>query len=186
MTCVVGLVQDNTIYIGGDSLASDEKGTAIVGRADEKVFINDHVIMGFCGSFRVGQLLRHALTVPNQPTKQEDDMAYMVIDFVDALRTLQKEKGSMKKEDEEETHPAELMVGYRKQLYIVGGDFDVGRPLDNYYAIGAGAQIAFGSMHATKGLVLDPRRRIEMALEAAEMYDAAVRRPFTILELKHE
>jgi|SRR5579863_1986395 len=184
MTCVVGLVEGGVIYMGADSLASEAKGTAIVGRADEKVFINDDVIMGFCGSFRVGQLLRHAFEVPKKPKQHDDDMAYMVIDFIDALRTLQKEKGSMKKEDEEETHPAGILVGYNGNLYAIDEDFDVGRPLENYYAMGAGSQVAFGAMYATKDAGLDPKKRITMALEAATQYDAACRGPYTILEHK--
>lgn len=182
MTCVVGLVENGTIYMGADSLASDVVGTAIVGRSDEKVFVNGDVIMGFCGSFRVGQLLRHAFEVPEQPKKHGDDMAYMVIDFVDAIRTLQKEKGSMKKEDEEESHPASLLVGYNGNLYAIEEDFDVGRPQDNYYAIGAGSQLAFGVMYATKDLGWDPKKRITVALEAATTYNNACRGPYTILE----
>jgi ATP-dependent protease HslVU (ClpYQ) peptidase subunit len=189
MTCIVGLVEGDTIYLGGDSLASDEVGSHVVGRADEKVFINDEghvkVIMGFCGSFRAGQLLRHAFVPPDQPTKH-DDMTYMVVDFVDALRTTLKEKGALKKDDEEETHPMACMVGYKGHLYAIEEDFDVGRPQDNFYAIGAGGQIAFGALHATRNSGMPPRERVKLALEAAEKYNAACRGPHTILELKRE
>jgi ATP-dependent protease HslVU (ClpYQ) peptidase subunit len=185
MTCVVGLIEKGVIYMGADSLASDVIGTHVVNRADEKVFINGRCIIGFCGSYRVGQLLRHAFTVPEQP-QRHDDMAFMVVEFVDALRALQKEKGSMKKEDEVETHPADILVGYRGNLYVVEDDFNVGRPLNNFYAVGAGGQIAFGSLYATQGLVKDPRKRVLMALEAATTYNAACRGPYTVLELKHD
>jgi ATP-dependent protease HslVU (ClpYQ) peptidase subunit len=182
MTCIVGLVEGGTIYMGGDSLAGDAIGSNVVGRADEKVFINDEFVMGFCGSFRVGQLLRYAFVPPDVPSKK-DDMAYMVTDFIDSWRTIQKEKGSLKKEDDEESHPAGLLIGWRGNLYAIEEDFDVGRPLDNYYAMGAGALLAFGSLYSTKGLIQDPKQRITMALEAATTYNAACRGPYTILTL---
>jgi ATP-dependent protease HslVU (ClpYQ) peptidase subunit len=182
VTCVVGLVHGDTVYMGGDTLASDVVGTHVVGRVDEKVFVSSDFIMGFCGSYRVGQLLRYAFVPPDVPSRK-DDMAYMVTDFVDALRVVQKDKGSLKKLDDEETHPASILVGWRGNLYAIEEDFDVGRPADDYYAIGAGAYLAFGSLHSTKGLVEDPKQRLLMALEAASAYNAACRGPYTVLSL---
>jgi ATP-dependent protease HslVU (ClpYQ) peptidase subunit len=182
VTCIVGLVDGDTIYMGGDTLGADMVGTHVVGRADEKVFTSNDFIMGFCGSYRVGQLLRYSF-VPPDPPSRKDDMAYMVTDFVDAWRAIQKEKGSLKKLDEEETHPATVLVGWRGNLYAIEEDFDVGRPQDSYYAIGAGAHFAFGSLHSTKGLVQDPKQRVIMALEAATAYNAACRGPYTMLNL---
>ena len=184
MTCIVGLEQDNTVYIGGDSAGVEAWSLAICGRADEKVFVNDsgEFIMGFCGSFRIGQLLRYALVPPEQSQKK-DDMAYMVTDFIDAVRVMQKDKGSMKKENELEEHDAAFLVGYRGRLYCVESDFQVGRPIENYAAVGCGAQIALGAMFATRNSNLSPKNRIELALSAAAEYSAGVRGPFLVLQL---
>jgi len=181
MTCIVGLVENGVIYMGADSLASDTKGTSVLGRADEKVFINGDFIIGFAGSFRVGQLLRYAFEAPDKP-KKHDDMAYMVINFIDAVRELHKEKGSLKREDEEEFHSVGLLVGYNGKLYSIEEDFDVGCPQDDYCCIGVGAQVANGAMYATRDMQMDPKKRITLALEAAARYDSVCRAPFVILE----
>jgi ATP-dependent protease HslVU (ClpYQ) peptidase subunit len=187
LTCIVGLVEGGVAYMGGDTLASDPVGSHVVCRADEKVFkVNEgEFLMGFCGSYRVGQLLRYAF-LPPRPEVDQDDMAYMLVDFVDAWRAVQKEKGALKKADEEESHPASVLVAYAGNLYAIEEDFDVGRPQENYYAIGAGSQFAFGSLHSTKGLIKDPKQRITMALDAASAYNASVRGPYTIVSCIHD
>lgn len=184
MTCIVGVEQDGVVYVGGDSAGMEAWSLAICGRADEKVFVTDsgEFIMGFCGSFRIGQLLRYALNPPEQSQKK-NDMAYMVVDFVDAVRAMQKEKGSMKKENELEEHNAAFLVGYKGHLYFVESDFQVGRPIEGYAAIGCGAQIALGAMFATRNSDIAAPNRIELALTAAAEYSAGVRGPFLVLQL---
>lgn len=183
MTCIVGLVENGTIYIGGDSAGVDET-FSICTRADEKVFVNEteDMIVGFSGSFRIGQLLRYAFVAPPQKVGQ-DDMAYLVTDFIDALRTMQKDKGSMKKENELEEHSASFLFGFNKKLYVVESDFQVAQPLENYVACGCGADIALGAMYATKHLKMKPKVRLELALNAAAEYSAGVRGPFVIKKL---
>jgi len=76
MTCIVGLVDDGAVYMGGDS--AGVLGLSIEVRADEKVFylneksswrtrldprellkpVRHLVVMGFTSSFRMGQLPR--------------------------------------------------------------------------------------------------------------------------------
>jgi ATP-dependent protease HslVU (ClpYQ) peptidase subunit len=184
MTCIVGLEHEGSVYVGGDSAAITDGTLAITCRADEKVFIDDaqDFIMGFCGSYRIGQLLRYAFVAPDQPMRK-DDMAYMVTDFIDAVRAMQKDKGSMKKENELEEHDAAFMVGYNGRLYVVESDFQVGRPGEGYAALGCGGEIALGAMYATRGSKMKPEDRIKLALEAASEYSAGVRPPFHILKL---
>jgi ATP-dependent protease HslVU (ClpYQ) peptidase subunit len=183
MTCVVALEHKGTIYIGADSAGVDANSLAIVGRADEKVFITDDgdYIMGFAGSFRIGQLLRYALVAPDQPGRK-DDMAFMVTDFIDAVRAMQHEKGAREKKDELELHEGQFIVGYRGHLYVVECDYQVGRPIDNYAAIGCGADLALGAMYATKMMEMKPEERLTLALHAAQEFSAGVRAPFVILK----
>lgn len=184
MTCIVGLEHEGDVYIGGDSAGVESWSLAICGRADEKVFLteSEDMAMGFCGSFRIGQLLRYALIPPPQKVGQ-DDMAYMVTDFIDAVRTMQKDKGSMKKENELEEHDAGFLVGYNGKLYAIESDFQVGRPIENYASVGCGAQIALGALYATRECGMQPEDRIRLALAAAVEYSAGVRPPFHIVKL---
>lgn len=183
MTCIVGVEHEGSVYIGGDSAAIDEcMGICLC--ADEKVFITDggDLAIGYAGSFRIGQLMRYAFVVPDQPSKK-DDMAYMVTDFVDAVRAVQRDKGAMTKENELEVHDAELVVGYNGKLYVVDAYYRVGRPVEDYTAVGSGAPVALGALYATRGQDLTPEDRIRLALKASSEYSAGVRPPFHIVRL---
>ena len=76
MTCIVGLVHEGVVYIGGDS--AGVAGLSLTVRADEKVFRNSDFLMGFTTSFRMGQLLRYSLKPPRR--HPDDDIhQYMVV-----------------------------------------------------------------------------------------------------------
>ena len=184
MTCIVGIEDKGDIYIGADSAGIDIDSLSICTRADEKVFITEsgEFIIGFSGSFRVGQLMRYAIDLPEQSQKK-DDMAYMVTDFVDAIRFAQHNRGSLKKESELEELPAALLVGYKSKLYVIENDFQVGLPIENYAAVGCGAQIALGAMYALKNSNISPTNKLEIALMAASEYSVGVRPPFIVLKL---
>ena len=79
MTCIVGLVMPDGIYVGGDSAGVG--GYSLTVRADEKVFINSGFIFGFTSSFRMGQILRFGFAPPKLHA-DIDLYEYMVTTFV--------------------------------------------------------------------------------------------------------
>ena len=175
MTCIVGLVHEGVVYIGGDSAGVG--GMSLTVRADEKVFQNGEFLMGFTTSFRMGQLLRYSLKPPRR--HPDDDIhQYMVVDFVNAVRGCLKAGGYASKEDEVESGGT-FLVGYAGHLFTVDSDYQVGIPEDGYAAVGSGQDIAQGSLFATQGQ--EPRQRVLTALQAAERFNAGVRGPFHIL-----
>lgn len=179
MTCIVGVVHKDAIYMGGDSAAVG--GLRIETRADAKVFVNGPMIFGFTSSFRMGQLLQYALKVPAHPADKAD-MAYLVTDFMDAVREVYRSNGFMGKVGEREDGGT-FLLGYRGALYAVQDDFQVGRVLHPFAAVGCGADIALGAMHATRHTRLTPEQRVLRALEAAAEFSAGVRAPFTVERL---
>ena len=87
MTCIVGLVDDCKVYIGGDSAAiSTPPYHDLVVRADEKVFRNGPFVIGFTSSYRMGQLLRYKLLPPRLVLAHGDLHRFMATAFVDAVR----------------------------------------------------------------------------------------------------
>jgi len=173
MTCIVGLVDNNKVYIGGDS--AGVSGHDITIRRDEKVFANGHFLMGFTTSFRMGQLLRYELKVPEQP-EDMDDFKYMVTIFIKAVRECLGEGGFLKKNNEVESGGS-FLVGYKGRLYEIDDDYQVGSAVDNVLAVGCGAKVALGAMYASTG---DPVGRIRKALEISERLSGGVRSPFLI------
>lgn len=176
MTCIVGLVDQGKVYIGGDS-ASVGSGYSLTVRNDRKVFRNGDFVMGFTSSWRMGQLLAFALCPP-RPRDGDDLMGFMVRDFIGAVRQTLKDGGLAKITNGEET-AGQFLVGYRGRLFNIDVDFQVGEQAAPFDACGCGHDVAKGSLFSTKA-VPDPRERITQALAAAEAMSAGVRGPFHI------
>lgn len=181
MTCIVGLVDEGKVYMGGDS-AGVNGGWDLVVRADPKVFHIGPFVVGFTSSFRMGQLLRFALVPPVHPP-EVDIYRYMTVDFINAVRDCLKTGGWAKKDGEKESGGV-FLVGYRGRLFEIDSDYQVGEGLDGYMAVGSGDQVALGALYATQKL--PPLVRIRLALEAAERWNAGVRGPFVIEVLEAE
>ncbi|OFW63650.1 MAG: hypothetical protein A2Y74_04410, partial [Actinobacteria bacterium RBG_13_63_9] len=117
MTCVVGLVDKGSVCIGADS--AGVQGWALTVRADEKVFRRGPFLMGFTTSFRMGQLLRYRLDVPDQAGP--DVPEFMATVFIDAVRECLKAGGWATVKDGNETGGG-FLVGYRGRLFTIGND----------------------------------------------------------------
>lgn len=175
MTCVAGLIHDGRVWIGADSAGITGQDLRV--RSDAKVFHNGPCVIGFAGSFRVGQILRYQFAPPKHP-RGMDGHEYMVKLFVTALRITHQVSGCSSKDNEEESFEGDILVGYRGELYQIGADYQVGCYADGFAAIGTGDRVALGVLYVTKGI--DPRRRLLKALEAAERFSTSVRAPFVI------
>ena len=61
-------------------------------------------------------------------------------------------------------------------------DYHVSEVDVDYLAEGSGQQIALGSLYSTS-TIKTPRKRVRMALEAAQKFIMSVKGPFTIIEV---
>jgi ATP-dependent protease HslVU (ClpYQ) peptidase subunit len=175
MTAIVGLVHRKTVYIGGDSAGAS--GWSLTVRADSKVFHNGDYLFGFTTSFRMGQLIRYALEPP-RPSGDTD--RFMATTFIDAVRECLKAGGWARKDSERE-EGGTFLVGVRGRLFTVYEDYQVAEAADGFAAVGCGDELALGALFATATTRMPPRRRIEVALSAAERFSAGVRGPFVCL-----
>jgi ATP-dependent protease HslVU (ClpYQ) peptidase subunit len=175
VTCIVGLVDNGQVYIGGDS--AGVSGWDLVQRSDRKVFRNGDFVMGFTSSFRMGQLLAFGFNPPKL-VHGADVFAYMVTEFVDAARQRLKDGGFATTKDSADIG-GHFLVGVAGRLFNIASDYQVGESVHGYDACGCGGQIAMGSLRSTR-LWSDPKARVHEALEAGEAFSAAVRGPFFI------
>jgi ATP-dependent protease HslVU (ClpYQ) peptidase subunit len=180
VTCVVGLVDKDTVYIGSDSGAVS--GSNLIVRADEKVFHNGPCLIGFTSSFRMGQLLRYKFTPPPR-APHTDLFSYMATDFVDAVRECLKSGGYARQENGMETG-GDFLVAYGGRLFHIASDFQVGEAAGDYYVLGSGAQVALGALYVSEQMA--PKRRVSTALEAAEKFSTEVHHPFKVLQLEEK
>jgi ATP-dependent protease HslVU (ClpYQ) peptidase subunit len=191
MTCIVGLVHDGKVLIGGDSAGVG--GYDLTVRGDQKVWAKDGWAFGFTSSFRMGQLLRYSLHPPKRHP-DTDLMQYMVTEFIDAVRKCLKDGGYATVKDGGEQAGC-FLVGHSGRLFRVDSDYQVGESAAAYDAVGCGDSFAKGALFANARIkakdpaptqsaiaqMLDPRSRVLNALEAAEAMSAGVRGPFHIV-----
>lgn len=177
MTCVAGFIEDGVVWMGADS--AGVAGHTMTVRADQKLFINGTMLFGFTSSFRMGQLLRWALTVPDHDPRLPVEK-FMATTFVDAVRACLKAYGVARKENEVESGGT-FLVGYHGRLFCIGDDYQVGEAVDPYDAVGCGHDIAKGALFATAHL--KGAARLGVVLRAAERYSAGVRAPFHVQSL---
>ena len=177
MTCIIGLVAEGTIYMGGDSMAAagwESRVTKL-----PKVFKRDDFLIGYSTSFRMGQLLQHQLVIP--PCGERSVMDYMVTAFVENVRGCLKDHGYTKIENSRE-EAGEFMVGYGGRLFEVCSDFQVNEYDDSFTAIGCGAPYALGAMKALDDFT--PEARIRESLKIAARFSSGVQGPFRVEVLK--
>lgn len=174
MTVIVGLIDNETVYMGADTLMVNGFDTSHLAPSVPKVFHRGPFLIGVTGMLRALQLVQFRLN-PVIETKPGGDIEFMVTDFVDELRRVLKEGGSAHEENGIE-HTGDrddysrFLVGYRGHLYNVGPDYHVRESTDDFAAIGSGEDFALGSLHSTQGI--NPESRVTLAIEAAMRFNA--------------
>jgi hypothetical protein len=182
MTCVIGYSDPTGIWMGADSASIYRNSGHKTLRADAKVFRNGPMTIGFCGSFRMGQLLHYGLAIPEQPAGM-DDMEFLATLFVDEVRTCFRQGGFLTKEDDGETG-GDFMIAYKDGLYQIGADFQVEVSTRTYVVLGVGADVAAGAMSVLADEPWIPADAIKRALKAAAQWNAFVAPPFVVVKHK--
>ncbi len=174
MTCIVGIEQDGSVYIGADSSTTSDYETRST--LVQKVFRKGNFIIGYTSSFRMGQILQYQVEFPIADIYDEE---YMVKYFVESIRSKFKEYGYARIDNNEETGGC-FLVGVQGHLYEIAADYQVNHYLDHIASVGAGSNYALGAMAALE--FSGPNERILKALEVATKFSPYVCSPFKILE----
>ena len=188
MTCIVGVVDKDTndVYIGGDSAGTTDAFSLTILKTP-KVFKRGPFIFGCCGSFRHLQLLQYDNQLNDLRTqeKDEEDFSYLVNVFIKRVIKLY-EKGGKIVDDCGTKTGGFFLLGYNGNLYEVEDDFSIIQSVNSYDACGCAEDLALGSLHTSERLTsLSPIQKIELALETAEKFNAAVKGPFNIVKLEY-
>ena len=157
VTCLVGLITVGGCYMGADSISTD--GGTYVLSATPKVQQFGDVLVGFCGSWRVGQDAFKMFGRMQRPSVHK---------FAESFKT----------KEEEWT----ILVIENERLYEVGEDLSVVEVMSDgeyaYTAVGTGGDVALGSLFADHIDVSS----VTTALSAAEAHCVNVHGPFVVIE----
>jgi hypothetical protein len=185
MSCVVGIVDKKSkkIFLGGDSAIIG--GCSLDIRKSKKVFIKDDFIVGVCGSPRLLQLMEHGVEykLPGTIKSNKEVEGFVVLEFVDKLRKCLRDHGALREEFEVETIDGVILLGIKGCLFKIGWDLLAEQSAKDYNAIGCGDDYAKGCLFALRDKKYHPKFRINMALDAASEFSAAVAPPFHVLEM---
>lgn len=153
MTCIVGIAHEGIVYIGGERSISD--GESILSSPVSKVAVRDEWVYGYSGTIGIGQLL----SIISLPRAEGADFKTIKTKIVPALSVAIDNYAREAAEND-----TQWLIGVRGRLYEVSAS-DWGVVEVQYTAIGAGSQIALGSLYTSIGK--SPLDRIELSLEAA-------------------
>lgn len=178
MTAIAGLKHRGDVWLGADSAGS--AGHYLSVHQEPKVYRRGEIGIAFTSSFRFGQLLQHTLVVP--PILKSDLHAWMVVDFVGAVRTCLRAGGWLKKKEEQES-AGTCLVAVRGRLFQMQDDLQISERAGDFDVSGCGHDLLLGAL-ASQPKSMAPRTRVRSALGIAARYSAWVAPPFRILCIK--
>ena len=164
MTCIVGIVDKESVYIGGDS--AGVSGLDIHIRKDPKVFKKGDFIFGCTSSFRMIQIIRFSF-IPPLLQDGKDIFEYMCTDFIDELRK-SFSTGGFKETNNGIESGGIFLVGYKKKLFRIDKDFQVEETNDEFNCCGCGEDLSKGALFAMSKKMA-PEKRIKKEIERAHV-----------------
>jgi len=175
MTCIVAATDGRSLLFGADS--AGPSGDEILVVETPKVFARGLYLIGYAGSFRLGQILRYTADLPDPP-EASDLEAFLVRELVPAVRKAVVDEGMANPGPRILGEQVSFLLGCRGQIWTVTADLSVIRETP-FAAAGSGRLRAYGALHALHAAGVEPvRRRLELALEAAAAYTTSVRPPW--------
>ncbi len=174
MTCVTAVTDRQNVLMGGDSGGSSPQGDEIYTLENAKVFAADPFVVGFAGSYRLGQVLCYRTQLPAPPDVGLE--RFMATTFVDALRASLADAGI----EPGLGKAGSMLVGVHGRIFGIGSELQVLHSALPYATIGGGRHHAHGALYALDrlGLDLGLERQAEIALRAAQSFTPSVREPF--------
>lgn len=186
MTCIVGIVTEDGVILGADTLWAAGLYWAETS-AVPKVFTielcsGEKIGIGFAGQPRVMQILIHCVDWLNLGSwpQHGSEQAWIVSAAIPAMRRALDEHGA-KPDDDSESVEAQFLFAVNGRLFEIQSKWQVFEGVNRYGAIGSGGPYALGSL-ATVGIG-EPKSRVLAALEAAARFTPNVAPPFTVINV---
>lgn len=175
MTCIVAIETADGVWMGGDRAGSNRY--TIHAQDASKTFTNGPLLIGYTTSFRMGQILQYALTVPSHTLTWDVDR-WVATDLMKAIREAYTEHG-WDRLTENVAQGGNFLAAVAGRCYEIQSDYSFTRRTSGEYAVGSGEDHAFGSLHSTRDWD-DAAARVTAALEAAAEHVTTVCGPFDI------
>jgi len=180
MSCIVGIKRKGQIYFASDSLAANGHLGFTVNQ--KKIFKNGSYLIGYAGSIRRGQIIEFAdlPEIPKSLKSEREVYEFLVTDFVPNLMEELDDKGFGATEDESS---GILIVAVNGHMFTIDDVFQVTSDVENFVAIGCGADFAYGAYHILSKSSEKARDIVKKCVEASIYKCVAVGGPVNIEKL---
>ena len=171
MSTAIGLVEKGVVWLGTDSMASNDSG--YIRNFDAiKIFKNKAYTFAYIGSVRGGQIFHESYyNIPKN-----------IVELPDSMYNHCSEKGCLVTDDDGAiTQQCNFIIAHKGKMYEMHIDFQLNEVI-TYTAIGHGANIALGSLFTSEELKYTPKEKIEIALKAASRFSNATGPPFVVMK----
>jgi len=187
MTCIIGLIENDVVYIGADSAGVVVSHHKLRIRKDKKMFEKDGFLVGYTDSYRMGQIIQYEMPFPQMNEETCNPHEFMVTQFVKALRESLQLNGWLYKKDEREDGGT-FLVGFKycnePHLFTICNDFQVAESTLPFQACGSGEECALASMWENYlDMSIPPEEKITRALRCASQFNITVAPPFHVLSI---
>lgn len=182
MTCIIGIINNNNIYLGSDLLGSN--GHNCTHQRDDKLFRKGNMLIGCSGSYRITQLLKYKFKLPYHDSNLMTDEYINTIFIDNFIKCLDDNKYT--KPNDKCPISDNILIGYNNRIFKIQSDYSIIENSYPYLSIGSGAETAMGALTALTehDSTIKPQTLIHLALKAAGTNICTVHSPFKIMSLK--
>ena len=151
MTIIVGIVDDNKVYMGCDSAISGENSINYL--SESKIIskgvngTSDSLLIGVAGTLRGLQLLKYQWNPPKHNGGTPDEK-YIYVNVLNSIKDLFTEHSHGAYVDEQSMCEDNYMIGYKGELYMIDFNYQVIQVTTPYCCIGSGEKYAYGALKA--------------------------------------
>ena len=172
MTTVIGIVEDDKVWMGADSIATDGNTRYIVKKP--KIFKKGDMLIGNTTSFRMGQILQYLVELPehNDGVSNEE---YIIAKCIPAIMQTFDDNGFTRDYDSQK-QGGFFLIGYKGELFEVQNDFSVNSWSSGYAVVGHGEEYAVGALEALSNL--PAKKRIMRTLDIVSKVSVFTSPPF--------
>ena len=183
MTCIIGCIRNNELWMGADSLMS-QGDRRILDPVEKMRRIKGpngiEALIALAGDFCEAQVILECLTLPEYESI-DTPFSYLIKKFLPELKEVLQVYGMLKKENEIETSSIWVIMGLKNRLFGIDFDFAV-IEFKEFCTQGSGADVAAGAMLALSK-DMHPEERIRRALEITDELMINVGGPYHIEKL---
>lgn len=173
MTCIVVARQEDRMYMAGDRGASEDN--IILSLTSPKVWKTGEYLFGYCGSMD-GDRMKYNF---KPPAPKGDLEKFMYTDFLISLRCFYENWWVDATKDSD----FGLIIAVRGKIFEHNAaDMSLNQYMQDYIAMGSGAEYAYGYMHATEKLK-DTRKRVMGAVGSAIKFSTSCQGPVDIVSV---